>query len=393
MRKRTLPIPRRPLLSFTGFSLSTYRLGFWSEKGGTGSYVTSGRAAIFHALRLLGVEPGESVLVPTYHCPTLVAPVVALRATPLFYPLTEERLPDLGKIDSVATRAARAILVPQLFGIPQDLAQVRAWCDERKVPMVEDCAHSIAGKAGSREVGQWGDFATASLTKFLPVGELGWLWSSAREVPNLHLQAGSLRTELKAVLDPLEIAAEHGRLGLLGAGVSAVSMHRRRSAAVISQDPSDPIQAADGGRWSENEAMAACDMGRVGQRAAFASRLIAALSDLPEIAARRRRNFRRMSRLLDDLSIGKPLIVDPPDDCAPYALPVFVDDAQALYPAMRAAGFPVFRWDRLWPGTPSLEGDVGSIWSRHLLQVPVHQSYTDTDFDRMAAILEDLRHL
>lgn len=393
MPKRSFSIPRRPLLSFAGLSVPSLRAGFWTDRAGSGTFVTSGRAAIFHALRLIGVGPGDSVLLPSYHCPTLVAPVVALKAAPLFYSLTEERLPDLDKIDSVATRAARAILVPQLFGIPQDLAQVKAWCDERNVPMVEDCAHSIAGKAGGREVGQWGDFATASLTKFLPVGELGWLWSSAREIPNLHLQAGSLRAELKAILDPLEIAAEHGRLGLLGAGVRAVSMHRRRSAAVISQDPSEPIQAADGGHWSENEAMAACDMGRVGQRAAFASRLIAALLDLPEIAARRRRNFNRMSRLFDDLSIGRPLIVNPPGDCAPYAFSVFVDDARALYPAMRAAGFPVFRWDRLWPGTPSLEGDVGSIWSRHLLQVPVHQSYTDTDFDRMAAILEDLRHL
>jgi hypothetical protein len=34
---------------------------------------------------------------------------------------------------------------------------------------------------------------------------------------------------------------------------------------------------------------------------------------------------------------------------------------------------PVFRWDRLWPGTPELAGDAGVVWARHVVQLGCHQ--------------------
>jgi hypothetical protein len=50
-------------------------------------YASSGRAAIFLAMELLGVGRGDRILVPTYHCPTMIAPVTRLGATPVFYPI------------------------------------------------------------------------------------------------------------------------------------------------------------------------------------------------------------------------------------------------------------------------------------------------------------------
>ena len=40
------------------------------------AYTTSGRAALLAALRQLALPTGSGVLVPTYHCPTMVAPVL-----------------------------------------------------------------------------------------------------------------------------------------------------------------------------------------------------------------------------------------------------------------------------------------------------------------------------
>ncbi|MBK9574239.1 MAG: DegT/DnrJ/EryC1/StrS family aminotransferase [Rhodoferax sp.] len=53
--------------------------------------------------------------------------------------------------------------------------------------MIEDCAHCFFGQAGERPIGAWGDFATASLTKFFPVPEGGLLASSSRPLPGLAL--------------------------------------------------------------------------------------------------------------------------------------------------------------------------------------------------------------
>jgi hypothetical protein len=59
------------------------------------NYTTSGRASILLALQALGVGPGQAVLLPTYHCPSMVAPVTHLGATPVFYPIDEQGTPLL----------------------------------------------------------------------------------------------------------------------------------------------------------------------------------------------------------------------------------------------------------------------------------------------------------
>src|SRR5690606_39934202 len=55
--------------------------------------------------------------------------------------------------------------------------------------------------------------------------------------------------------------------------------------------------------------------------------------------------------LFCDAGLGNPLLESPPEGSAPYVLPLLVEDSTSLYPTMRRLGFPVYRWDRAWPGT------------------------------------------
>jgi dTDP-4-amino-4,6-dideoxygalactose transaminase len=137
-------------------------------------YTTSGRSAIFLALEALGIGAGDLVLVPSYHCPTMIAPVVTLGAKPLFYPIDDDGSPSRTWLDTLDTTGVRALLVAHFFGLPQPMALLRRWCDGRGVLLVEDCAHALFGRSDGHPVGSWGDAAIASLTKFLPVNEGGW---------------------------------------------------------------------------------------------------------------------------------------------------------------------------------------------------------------------------
>lgn len=97
------------------------------------------------------------------------------------------------------------------------MAQLRTWCDETGVALIEDCAHALFGNAGERRVGAWGDLAIASLTKFLPVPEGGCL--ICNQAPGEPLQLGRHRLvfQLKLALDILEEGARHAALpGLNG---------------------------------------------------------------------------------------------------------------------------------------------------------------------------------
>jgi selenocysteine lyase/cysteine desulfurase len=137
------------------------------EHGGNIVYTTSGRAAIALALRAVGCKAGDRVLVPTYHCPTMIAPVVRLGAVPEFYPLTASGAPSMSFLARHG-RGVRAMLVAHYFGFPQPLGQLRGFCDANGIAMIEDCAHAFFGVVDGRPVGAWGDVAIASATKFFP---------------------------------------------------------------------------------------------------------------------------------------------------------------------------------------------------------------------------------
>ena len=108
------------------------------------------------------------MLVPTYHCPTMIAPVVHAGDGP-------DVLSDHGAARRTWNGCAQAdlagvrvMLAAHYFGLPQPMAVIRTFCDERGINLIEDCAHAFFGVSDDRPVGSWGDVAIASLTKFFP---------------------------------------------------------------------------------------------------------------------------------------------------------------------------------------------------------------------------------
>ncbi|KQW43319.1 MULTISPECIES: DegT/DnrJ/EryC1/StrS family aminotransferase [unclassified Roseateles] len=340
--------------------------------------LTSGRAALFAAMKALGVKAGDGVLAPSYHCPTLVAPLRAAGAAVQFYPLGPDGLPALDAITPAPN--TRALVVAQLFGLPRSLAAVRAWCDARGIALVEDCAHSFFGQAGERTVGHWGDLATASVSKFFPVSE-GGLLASARPLPDQALQPAGAKQQLKAWVDLLERSSEQGRLGALNAPLRA--LFRLKNGA-----PHAPGAAGAPREMNEAEMMADCDLARSEQAPpALTSRLFA----LPRarIVARRRAHYEALYQGTLQLRGARPLFGALPAQAAPYVMPLWVDEPEPVYAALRAAGCAVFRWDRVWPGVPTFHDDHGARWRTHVLQLLCHQDLDDAMLARTCAVLNE----
>lgn len=339
---------------------------------------TSGRSAIYQALLLLRLPPGSVVLVPSYHCPTMVAPVLLAGHKPLYFGIRADGLPDIAHIEAAAAEQARAMLVSHYFGLAKSLQEVRTWCDAHGIALIEDCAHCYFGQAGERPVGAWGDYSTASLSKFFPVPEAGLLASAQRPVGLQHLQRQSLKAQVKGVVDVLETATNHRRLGLLNTPLDLLFRAKRK--ARVSHAAPSASTAVD----ASTEFMAGSDMARIGLRPLLASRLIGRLLPRGRIIAQRARNFNRFAQLLADLPGGRPLFDHAAQPAAPYVFPFWVDDAERIYHELLGQGVPVFRWDRLWPGTPRLPHDVGLDWSQHVLQLLCHQDLSVQDIDDAA---------
>ena len=348
---------------------------------------TSGRAAILLALDCLGVGPGDVVLVPAYHCPTMVAPVLARGAQPLFYPIDEQGAARLDWLREHAPAQARVLLATHFFGLPQPMQGLRDWCDQRGLALIEDCAHALFGRSGSRAVGHWGDLAIASLTKFLPTPEGGCLVVNRAGLPLPQLRPVSALAQLKAAADILHVGAAHGRLpGLNGLVMGVFGLRQGLSRRGRAQpDAAAPAPAED-----EDVALTRIDEGLARRQLSAACAWVAGHVPRARIVATRRRHYEAFARAFAGQAGLHPLLPQLQTEAAPYVFPLWVDQPDPGYLEMRRLGVPVSRWDRLWPGVPELPGDMGPRWSHHVLQLACHQ---DLGEDELARIIETVLRL
>jgi len=374
----TQPLPRTPLLDWSSFAGPRHLAGVPSiDDIAARCLTTSGRAAIYLALLQLRLDTGSLVLVPTYHCPTMVAPVILAGLRVAYFGIGAQGLPQLDTIDEATAARAKAMLVSHYFGQARSLAEVRQWCDARRIALIEDCAHCYFGSAGQRPVGTWGDFATASLSKFFPVPEGGVLASAGRRIVAPSLTPQGLRVELKSWANVLESAVTYGRLAGVGWALTrifAIKNQINRSGAASPQDESTATL----------DMMLACDMGRITRTPASTAVVLKRLLPHGRIITRRRANYGVYSRHFREVDGAYPLYPDAAADAVPYVFPLWVDDAERVYQNLRSQGLPVFRWDRIWPDTPILAHDVGPSWSQHVLQLLCHQDLSEADVTRTA---------
>jgi dTDP-4-amino-4,6-dideoxygalactose transaminase len=370
--------PRLPVLGWPAFSGGRAARARGVLSAAHRRYTASGRAAIALALRVLGAGPGDRIFVPTYHCPTMIAPVVRAGAQPVFYPITSSGAPDLDWLQRTGTAGARALLAAHFFGIPQPMSALRAFCDQSRIALIEDCAHAFFGSAEGVPVGSWGDLAIASLPKFFPVPEGGVLASATRALADAPLQPVRWRAEAGALLDAVEIGAEHRRFpglnALLGAAFTVKTRLRRR----LARPP------ARGGPVAPREPTA-MDTRLDSLAQTVTARWISTCVRESRIVERRRRNYAALSSRLARLRGARVLRPDLPEEAAPYVLPLYVDDPAASYQRLREAGVPLFRWDEVWPGTPVLAGDHGLDWAVRVFQLACHQDLSPEDIDDIAA--------
>lgn len=351
----------------------------------------SGRSAIAFALQEMGLNAGDRVLVPTYHCPTMVAPIVAAGAQPLFYPISSSGAPQLDHVASLDLNGVRGMIVAHYFGLPQPMKTIREFCDQRGISLIEDCAHSMFGTTDGQAVGTWGDYAIASLTKFFPVMEGGCLASARHRLQYGPAHARSLGDELKNVINILETSVRfqrmHGVNSVLTAlfSVKDLLRHHNRSGEKFLPDNSGkmPDIVRDGLSYFGVDSL-------MWAKPNSGTRWLCTHADRERIVTLRRRNYQRLSWKLSGTLGARPLFYNLSEGSAPYVFPLLVDNPARHYQRFRASGVPVFRWDWRWPDTPEDERDAGTQWSRQVFQIGCHQDLGIDDIDMIADTIKGL---
>ncbi len=372
-------VPVSPVLSWGSLGREAGRRPKSILDAGQSRLVSSGRVAIAMALREMHIGAGDSVLVPSYHCASMIEPVTWSGATPVFYRINPDTSVNLDDIAAKVGPTTRLLLAANYYGFPQQLEQLRAFCDERGLLLLEDCAHCFLGEYRGQPVGSFGDYAIASSMKFFPIYEGGALVSARHSLANVQLHSAGLGFEGKAALSTLEDSFQYGRLGAVKALlrlplVLKNLLWKRLKARRAGAPPSLAPGSSDGGF--------AFDPYWMGMRSSVFSRLMMRLVSHRRMGEKRRRNYLKLEAALTGLPGARPLFPTLPDGVYPWGFPLLTDDPQRVFATLKWAAVPVIRFgEYLWPGVDASVCAVSVDLSRRVLQFPVHQELREDELD------------
>jgi pyridoxal phosphate-dependent aminotransferase EpsN len=177
--------------------------------------LSSGTAALHLALLLVGVGPGDEVLVPSFTFVATAAAVHYLGASPVFVdsdPTTWTMDPALVEAELDARAAAgalpAAVVTVDLYGQAADYDRLLAVCDRHQVPLVEDAAEALGTTYRGRSAGTFGASAVFSFNgnKIITSGGGGMLVTGSEAMAD---RARFLATQAR---DPFP-HYEHSTLG------------------------------------------------------------------------------------------------------------------------------------------------------------------------------------
>ncbi|MCD0452134.1 DegT/DnrJ/EryC1/StrS family aminotransferase [Actinocorallia sp. API 0066] len=147
-------------------------------------FVNSGTAALFLAMEVLDLRPGDEVVLPSPSFVAAANAIMACGAVPVFCDVDARTLNvTLADITEVLTPRTRAVILLHYAGYPGDVVEIAAHCRELGVALVEDSACSVASRVDGKAAGSFGDLAIWSFdaAKVLVTGDGGMLYVRDRE--------------------------------------------------------------------------------------------------------------------------------------------------------------------------------------------------------------------
>jgi perosamine synthetase len=155
--------------------------------------VSSGTAALHATVQVLGIGPGDLVIVPGYSWVATANVVEMVGATPVFVDISDsdyciDPTALTKKVDELSASGdlarLRAIVPVHAFGYVAEMSEISAVAAELGVPVVEDAACAVGAALDGRMAGSLGDIGCFSFhpRKVITTGEGGAVATNDPEI-------------------------------------------------------------------------------------------------------------------------------------------------------------------------------------------------------------------
>jgi CDP-6-deoxy-D-xylo-4-hexulose-3-dehydrase len=128
-----------------------------------GVMCNSGSSALYLAVELLGLSPGDEVVTPALTFSTDVAPLVRAGLVPVFVDVSPDTYNlDVAQLEAAVGPRTRAILAPNLIGNAPDWDAIRAVADAQGLQVIEDSCDALGATLHGVPTGTRSDISVTS---------------------------------------------------------------------------------------------------------------------------------------------------------------------------------------------------------------------------------------
>ncbi len=141
-----------------------------------GVMCNSGSSALYLAVELLGLTPGDEIVTSAVTFSTDIAPIVRAGLVPVFVDVEADTYNiDVDAIEAMIGPRTRAILVPNLIGNVPDWDRIRALADMYRLQVVEDSCDALGSTLRGTPTGTRSDISVTSfaLSHIITAGGTG----------------------------------------------------------------------------------------------------------------------------------------------------------------------------------------------------------------------------
>lgn len=341
----------------------------------------NGRNALLRACQALaGARKGTKVLIPAYHCPACVTPVIQAGLQPVYYRITRDLTVDLNDLLAKLDAEVAAVMIIHYFGIETGFGALDGHRGNG-LAIIEDWSHSFLRANPLRLAGQDTDFRIYSFWKTLPLQAGGALVRSAAwrntgtAVKPKQLSFGS---EVRLAKRLLEEALQDSDLTWAKIFFSAIESLRLRL-----KGAPQPTQA--GGNLAGNSCSLVprqdvYSMPRIAERAMRRT-------DLAEVLRIRQKHYAHYARLFRDTPGIRLPFPEPGASACPWLFPLIVADRERFSTYCRQqAGlvpqtFGTALHDSLHHDKDArMTGDAAYL-ADHVVCLPIHQDLTSEEIE------------
>lgn len=337
-----------------------------------------GRNALWWGTKTLGLQKGDTVLVPAYTNDLLTQVFIKQGLNVRFFDVTENLEVTVDVLEKHMDSSVKAVAIIHYFGwIQPKIEAIQAWCKEKNVFLIEDCALTPASYKDDAPVGSWGDISIFSLKKYWPVSNGGILG-----VNNSDLRVQGPQTVAYARKDVLleYISKKTSALftksllayKILGYGIGLAKRITKRAHTVPT---------------GSNE----LDISHLNVGMSEGSVKVLYSSDNAAIAAIRRENFAYLHSLLTAKHLkGREDVFPLIEGVSPLCYPLIVSEGRdELVAILRRTGIGAGAWwDNQDLEKPKGMFPVSEKLRKQLITIPIHQSLTKEHMEFINTVID-----